>query len=39
MVVVSYFGKQERDFSLELKAITARKQVAGDEELPASKLV
>lgn len=35
----SYFGKQDGDFNLELKAITARKQTSEDQQRTTSKLV
>lgn len=39
LIDVSYFGKQEGDFSLVLKSICARKTVAGDERRKATNAV
>ena len=34
-VLISYFGKQEGDFSVVLRSMSARKTVAGDEQRKA----
>lgn len=39
LIYISYFGKQEGDFSVVLNSISARKTVAGDDQRNATNAV